>query len=151
MCSRQSGQDTAWLMQEAWVQVKGNVYKNKRVLTEAIHRQKAEKLREKNIADQFEARRSKNKQSRERKLARREERLTMVRAHLPQDRVMQPSFVDTTVVLWIGSEDDGRSEITWTSQAGAYAAVASIKGCTSLALPSQSRRRLVVHSVVGCT
>ena len=61
------------------VQVKGNVYKNKRVLTEAIHREKAEKIREKNIADQFEARRSKNKQSRERKLARREERLSMVR------------------------------------------------------------------------
>lgn len=61
------------------VQTKGNVFKNKRVLMEAIHRQKAEKIREKNIADQFEARRAKNKQSRERKLARREERLAGVR------------------------------------------------------------------------
>ena len=60
------------------VQTKGNVYKNKRVLMEAIHRQKAEKIREKTIADQFEARRAKNKQTRERKLARREERLTSV-------------------------------------------------------------------------
>jgi large subunit ribosomal protein L19e len=50
------------------------VYKNKRVLMEAIHRQKAEKIREKNISDQLEARRAKNKASRERKLARREER-----------------------------------------------------------------------------
>lgn len=66
------------------VQVKGNVYKNKRVLMEAIHKQKAEKIREKAIADQFEARRAKNKTTRERKIARREERLTSVRpfAHL---------------------------------------------------------------------
>ena len=54
------------------------MYKNKRVIMEAIHKQKAEKIREKAIADQFEARRAKNKSSRERKLARREERLTSV-------------------------------------------------------------------------
>ena len=46
---------------------------------EAIHKQKAEKQREKAIADQFEARRSKNKQARERKKERREDRLTSVR------------------------------------------------------------------------
>lgn len=63
-------------------QVKGNVYKNKRVLMDAVHKQKAEKVREKTIADQFEARRAKGKASRERKAARREERLAAVRGVL---------------------------------------------------------------------
>ena len=68
-----------WLnVWEILSQVKGNNFKNKRVLMEAIHRQKAENIREKAIADQFEARRTKNKQSRERKIARREERLAVV-------------------------------------------------------------------------
>lgn len=58
--------------------MKGNVFKNKRVLIEAVHKQKAEKVREKAIADQFEARRAKNKATRERKAQRREERLTSV-------------------------------------------------------------------------
>lgn len=61
------------------MQVKGNVYKNKRVLMEAIHHMKAEKLREKTISDQLEARRAKNKVTRVAKLARREERLNAVR------------------------------------------------------------------------
>lgn len=64
-----------YLYHDLYMKVKGNVYKNKRVLMEAVHKQKAEKVREKTIADQFEARRAKGKASRERKAARREERL----------------------------------------------------------------------------
>ena len=57
------------------MQVKGNCFKNKRVLMEAVHDMKAEKAIEKSIAEQLDARRAKNKAARERKLARREERL----------------------------------------------------------------------------
>jgi large subunit ribosomal protein L19e len=62
------------LYHELYLRCKGNVFKNKRTLVEYIHKAKAEQAREKTIADQFEARRLRNKAARERKLGRADER-----------------------------------------------------------------------------
>jgi len=62
------------LYHELYLRSKGNVFKNKRVLIEHIHKAKAEQVRSSAIAEQFEARRLKNKAVRERKMVRATER-----------------------------------------------------------------------------
>jgi large subunit ribosomal protein L19e len=63
-----------YLYHELYLRCKGNVFKNKRVLMESIHKAKAEKTRTKNLEEQFEARRLKNKALREKKAKRLEGR-----------------------------------------------------------------------------
>ena len=62
------------MYRELYVKSKGNVFKNKRVLMEHIHKAKAEKERAAALSEQAEAYRQKSKAARERKLKRKDDK-----------------------------------------------------------------------------
>eukprot|EP01125_Pyxidicula_operculata_P022906 TRINITY_DN9672_c0_g1_i1.p1 TRINITY_DN9672_c0_g1~~TRINITY_DN9672_c0_g1_i1.p1 ORF type:complete len:211 (-),score=46.33 TRINITY_DN9672_c0_g1_i1:88-720(-) len=75
------------LYHELYMKVKGNVFKNKRVLMEYIFKAKSEKSRVKNLEEQAVAHRNRTKAARERRAARivEKHRLAATGAEVPED------------------------------------------------------------------
>jgi large subunit ribosomal protein L19e len=83
------------LYHELYMKVKGNVFKNKRVLMEHIFKAKAEKLRETAEKEQGELRRQKNRLLRERRTHRLEERRKALTGGAAKPKTDKPAAAGT--------------------------------------------------------
>jgi large subunit ribosomal protein L19e len=81
------------LYRELYLKCKGNVYRNKRVLMEEIHKRKAEVKRSKQLHDQAEARRQKNKDARRRREEKVNSKLNELLKQVNEPAVEEPSVV----------------------------------------------------------
>jgi len=75
------------LYRELYAKAKGNVFRNKRVLVEAIFRLKAERAKERQISDQAAARKLKNKQIQDAKAEKEAKKLRVDKSDKPEAKV----------------------------------------------------------------